>query len=147
VKRLAAVVLAALGLAAPAALAWPGPPKAPAPTPPQPGAPPPAWIETQAKSAWLLYGSYCWKTTCVDMIPPETRPGLPIFTVARGRTMRVHVGFPVTSATVSIARRKVPAKLDARRRVLSWTAQRGGILVVFVRASGSASYDGRLRIR
>jgi hypothetical protein len=30
--------------------------------------PPRAWIEAQAKSAWLFYETYCWKTTCIDTI-------------------------------------------------------------------------------
>jgi hypothetical protein len=147
VKRLAWVVVAALTFAVPAALAWPGAPKAPAPTPPQPGAPPPAWIESQAKSAWLFYGSYCWRTTCADLIPPETRPGLPVFTVARGQTLRVHLGFATRSATVSIDRGKVTAKLDSTKRVLSWRAGRAGILTIFARAAGDASYVARLRVR
>jgi hypothetical protein len=148
VKRGPAVVLAALSFAVPAAFAWPGVPKAPPPTPPRPGAPPPAWIETQAKSAWLFYGSYCWKTTCADLIPPETRPGLPLFAVLRGQTLRVHLGFAATSATASIDRRKVAAKLDASRRIISWSAGRAGILTISARASsGSATYAVQLRIR
>jgi len=146
-RRLASVALAALAFCVPPALAWPGAPKTPPPAQPQPGAPPPAWIETQATSAWLFYGSYCWKTTCADLIPPETRPGLPVFTAKRGRTLRVHLGFAATSATVSIDRRKVPAKFDARKRVVSWSAARAGILTVFARASGDASYVARLRVR
>ena len=147
-KRRAAVLLAALSFAVPAAFAWPGAPKTPPPTPPQPGAPPPAWIETQAKSAWLFYGIYCWKTTCADLIPPETRPGLPVFTVLRGQTLRVHLGFAATSATATIDRRKVTAKLDASRHVVSWSTGRAGILTISARASsGSASYFARLRIR
>jgi hypothetical protein len=147
VKYAAVALVAALAIAVPAALAWPGPPKTPPPTPPLPIAPPPAWIETQAKSAWLFYGVYCWKTTCADLIPPETRPGLPIFTVARQQTLRVHLGFAATSATVSINKRKVAAKLDARKRIISWSATRAGILTISARASaGSASYVARLRI-
>ncbi len=143
-----AVALAVLAFAAPAALAWPGAPKAPSPTPPSSGAPPPAWIETQAKSAWLYYGSYCWETMCVDLIPPETRPGLPTFTVARGRVVRVHLRFLARSATVSIDRRNVSTSFNADTRTLSWSATRGGILTVFARAAaGDASYVARLRVR
>ena len=142
-----AALVAALAIAVPAALAWPGPPKTPPPTPPLPIAPPPAWIEIQAKSAWLYYGVYCWKTTCADLIPPEMRPGLPVFVAARQQTLRVHLGFAATSATVSIDRRKLPAKLDPRRRIISWNAAHAGILTISARASaGSASYVARLRI-
>jgi hypothetical protein len=143
-----AIALAVLAFAAPAALAWPGAPKAPPPTPPSSGAPPPAWIETQAKSAWLFYGSYCWKTMCVDLIPPDTRPGLPSFTVARGRIVRVHLRFAARSATVSIDRRKASSTFNADKRIVSWSATRAGILTVSARgAAGSASYVARLRVR
>jgi hypothetical protein len=143
-----AVALAVLAFAAPAALAWPNAPKAPPPTPPSSAAPPPAWIETQAKSAWLYYGSYCWTTMCVDLIPPETRPGLPTFTVARGRIVRVHLRFVARSATVSIDRRKVSSSFNADKRILSWSATRAGILTVFARAAaGDASYVARLQVR
>jgi hypothetical protein len=140
--------LAALGLAAPAALAWPGAPTAAPPTPPSAGAPRPAWIETQAKSAWLFYGSYCWKTICVDLIPPETRPGLPVFSVARGHTVRVHLRITAKSATVSIDRHRVSTNFNARTRIVSWPATRAGILTVSTRAAaGDASYVARLRVR
>jgi hypothetical protein len=143
-----AVALSVLVLAAPAALAWPGTPTAPPPTPPSSGAPPPAWIETQAKSAWLYYGSYCWKTLCIDLIPPETRPGLPTFAVGRRSTVRVHLRFGAASATVSIDRRKVSTTFNADKRIVSWSATRAGILTVSARAaSGDASYVARLRVR
>jgi hypothetical protein len=143
-----AVALAVLAFAAPAALAWPSAPKAPPPTAPSSAAPPPAWIETQAKSAWLYYGSYCWKTMCVDLIPPETRPGLPTFTVARGRIVRVHLRFVATSATVSIDRRKVSSSFNADKQILLWSATRAGILTISARAAaGDASYVARLQVR
>jgi hypothetical protein len=112
-----------------------------------PGAPPPAWIETQTNRAWLFYGSFCWKTSCADLIPPETRPGLPVFTVARGQTVRVHLQFVATSATASIDRHKLSTTFNAKNRILSWSAERAGILTVFARANGDASYVTRLRIR
>jgi hypothetical protein len=135
--------------ATPAALAWPGPPNAPSPTPPQPtGAPPPAWIETRARAAWLFYDTYCWQTACVDMIPPQTRPGLPLFTVSRGVAIRVHLGFAAKSASVSVDRRPIRSTLTGARRIVSWRAGRAGILTVSARASvGDASYVARLRVR
>jgi hypothetical protein len=141
-------VFATIAVAVPAALAWPGAPRTPPPPMPMPGAPPPAWIETQAKSGWLFYGTYCWKTACITLIPPETRPGLPVFAVKRGQVLRVHLGFTATSACVSVDRRKVSAKLDASRHIVSWSAGRAGILAVSARASaGSPSYVARLRVR
>ncbi len=148
--RLALVGLAALVLV-PAALGWSGRPSTPPPKAPNPGGPPPAWIETQSKSAWLAFGSYCWTTAgvgaCVDMIPPQSRPDLPVFRVARGRTVRVHLGFAAKSASVNVGGRVVRARLAVNRRVLSWSATRGGILTVFARPSaGDASYVARLRL-
>ena len=140
------VLLAALAVAVPAALAWPGRPTKPPPKPPNAGGPPPAWIETQAKSAWLAYGSYCWKTACVDMIPPQSRPDLPAFGVKGGSTVRVHLGYRATSVTVSLDRRVVRATLDPTRRVVSWRVVRGGLLTVFARAAGDVSYVTRLRV-
>jgi hypothetical protein len=144
--RRALLVVGLLAAGAPAALAWPGPPKTHPPKPPAPGAPPPAWIGTISKSAWLAFGSYCWKTSCVDMIPPETRPGLPSVTVSRARTVRVHLGFAAGTAMVAIDKKRVVAKLDATKRIVSWTAMRGGFLVVSARAAGSASYVARLSV-
>jgi hypothetical protein len=142
-----AIALIAAALLAPAALAWPGKPAKVPPKPPNPGAPPPAWIETQSRSTWLAYGSYCWRTTCVDMIPPQTRPDLPLVAVKRGRTVRVHLGFSVRSARVSLGGRVVRASLDVTRRVVSWQAARGGIVTVFARPeAGDASYHARLRL-
>ena len=146
-KARALVLVAALAVAAPAALAWPGRPTPPPPKPPNAGGPPPAWIETQAKSAWLAYGSYCWKTACVDLIPPQSRPDLPALAVRRGRTVRVHLGFAAKSVGVSLDKTVIRAKLDATRRIVSWSATRGGVLTVFARAAGDASYVARLRIR
>jgi hypothetical protein len=141
------VLVTALAIGVPAALAWPGRPASRPPRPPNGGAPPPAWIETQAKSAWLAYGTYCWNTGCVDMIPPQSRPDLPIFGVTRGRTVRVHLGFAAKSISVSLDKTAIRAKLDATRRIASWSATRGGILTVSARATGDASYVARLRVR
>lgn len=142
----ALAIFTALAIAAPTALAWPGRPAKPPPKPPNAGGPPPAWIESQAKSAWLAYGSYCWATTCVDMIPPQSRPNLPAFVVRRGRTIRLHLGFAAKSVSVSIDTRAVRAEVNVTKRIISWNATRGGVLTVFARAAGDASYVARLRL-
>ena len=142
-----ALVIAAVPLtAAPVALAWPGRPSTPPPKPPGAGAPPPAWIETQTRSSWLAYGSYCWKTSCIDMLPPDSRPGLPAFSIVRGGTVRVHLGFSAKTISVTVDKRPVSARLDGTRRVVTWKAARGGILTVSARAAGDASYVTRLRM-
>jgi hypothetical protein len=85
---------------------------------------------------------------CVDLIPPETRPGLPTFTVARGHIVRIHLRFVGRSATVSIDRRKISSSFNADKRIVSWSATRAGILTVFARAAaGDPSYVARLRVR
>ena len=140
------VALAAAALLAPAALGWPGKPAKAPPKPPNPGAPPPAWIESKSKSAWLAYSSYCWKTTCVDMIPPQARPDLPSFAVKRGTTVRVHLAFRAKGVTVSVDKNVVAARIDTTRRVVSWKASRSGILTVFARTAGDAGYVARLRL-
>jgi hypothetical protein len=81
------------------------------------------------------------------MIPPETRPGLPGFTVPHGALVRIHLGFAAQSASISVDKKPIRARLDATRRVILWTANHGGILTAFARAAGDASYVARLRIR
>jgi hypothetical protein len=145
-KARALISLLTLLVVVPTALAWPGPPKSARPKPPNPGAPPPAWIETQTKSAWLAFGSYCWKTACVDMIPPNSRPDLPGLTSKRGSTIRVHLGFAAKSVEVDLGTKPINAKLDPTKRIIFWGTTRGGILSVSARAQGSASYVARLRV-
>lgn len=149
-KRLALVWLVA-AVCVPAALAWPGRPAGPAPTPPNPGAPPPAWIETAQKSAWLAYGSYCWggsgRAACVDMLPVQTRPDLPLVRAARRATLRIHLALRNPKTTLTVAGKPVRIKVDATRRIVSWQATGGGILQLSVRAAGgTASYVARLRL-
>src|SRR5919204_1098641 len=122
----AVVVLAAAAITAPAALAWPGRPSSPPPKAPNPGAPPPAWIETQTKSAWLAYGSYCWtnggQAACVDMLPPQSRPDLPLIKVARGGVLRVHLALKRPAATLAVAGRRTAVRVDRDRGIVSWSA-------------------------
>jgi hypothetical protein len=142
----ALVLVYALAIGVPSALAWPGRPANSPPKPPNPGAPPPAWIETPAKSAWLAYSSYCWKTACVDMIPPDSRPDLPRFVVRHGSLVRVHLGFAAKSVTVNVGTRPIRTKLDPTKRIASWKGTRSGVLTVFARTAGDASYVARLRV-
>ena len=146
-KIAALFACAAAAIAVPAALAWPGRPPASPPKPPSAVHPPAAWIETTAESAWLAYGSYCWKTACIDMIAPQTRPDLPFFTVKRGGVVRVHLAFVPSSVSVGVDGRTVVAVLDKARRIVSWKATRGGILNVFTRMGGDASFVARLKLR
>jgi hypothetical protein len=41
------------------------PPSAPPPATVPGNAPPPAWVETETGSYWLVYSGYCWGPRCV----------------------------------------------------------------------------------
>src|SRR5213592_4291796 len=107
-----------LGLAlttAALAASWPGRPTTAPPKLTQPG-PPPAWIETHTTARWLAYSSYCWKTRCVDYLPPASRPDLPRVRVARGGVVRIHFAFVPKDVRVTLLstpprRAKLPAAL------------------------------------
>lgn len=108
-------------------------------------APPPAWIEYGARSRWLAYGSYCCRTACVDMLPPESRPDLPRVKVTPGRMVRVHLGFKSTMASVHVLRAGRAVKLPPTgRRTLSFRARRGILIVGERGPRGSAGYIARL---
>jgi hypothetical protein len=130
------------------AATWPGRPVAKPPKLSQSG-PPPAWIETHTKSSWLAFSSYCWKTTCADYVPPQSRTDLPIVVVRRGARVRIH--FAITPSQVH-ATTFVGTKLKhvtlQRTRTVSWTPTLTGVVSFDVRgASGSASYVARVRVR
>lgn len=108
-------------------------------------APPPAWIEVGARSRWLAYGSYCWGTACVDMLPPESRPDLPRVNVTPGRMLRVHFAFEPSRASVHLLRATRWVRLASiGGRTLSFRARRGILIVDASGARGSASYVARL---
>jgi hypothetical protein len=147
----AAVLLAGAATAGSIAGSWPGRPASP---PPKLGAgtkgPPPAWIESRTRSWWLAYSSYCWKTTCVDFIPPQNRPDLPTIFVRRGSALRLHLGFRPRelSITVQSGHNRKQTKLRAEP-VARFTPSRSGLLTVFARpatAGGDATYVARLRV-
>jgi hypothetical protein len=142
-----ALLATAVAVAARGGTDWPGRPKTEPPRLHQKG-PPPAWIETHSRSAWLAYGSYCWRTLCVDMIPPAMRKDVPTVSVKRGRLVRIHLAFTPRAAGVLVMRgdRSSSFRLQAER-VLTWRPNRAGVALVDVRAQpGSASYLFRLRV-
>jgi hypothetical protein len=142
------VTLAVLSLAwvGSARADWPGRPKADPPRLHQQG-PPPAWIETSTRSAWLAFGSYCWRTLCADMIPPATRTDLPSVAVRRGRLVRIHLAFTPRAASILIMRSgQTWTYRLSPQRVLEWRPGRAGIVLVAAQARpGSAGYLFRLR--
>jgi len=146
--RLGLLVLVLLPTTAALAASWPGRPTSRPPKLQQAG-PPPAWIETHTTSTWLAYSTYCWKTTCVDFIPPASRSGLPVVRIVRGAKVRVHFALQPTEVYVALVqgsggkRYKLP-----NARVVTWQPPASGIADFEIRAAGgSASYVARLRLR
>lgn len=129
-----------------AAFGWPGRPHGAAPTLDQPG-PPPAWVETATTSRWLAFSSYCWNTTCVDMLPPTTRPDLPQITVHRRQLVRFHLGFTPQQATATVLSGSSSSRFSLpRARTMSSRASKSGILTLELHAAaGSASYTIRVK--
>jgi hypothetical protein len=136
--------LAALLIAAPVAATPPG-----SPPPKVSGArtaPPPAWIElpADAPSRWLAYGSFCWKTTCADFLPPQMRPDLPRARVRVGSTVRFHLGFKPSKLRLELVGGARTWTLRPAR-VSSWRVARRGVVSLTAHApGGDASYAIRL---
>src|SRR5829696_9167942 len=137
--RIALAVIAALVVTATAS-AWPGRPTAAPPKPADPAGPPPAWVEAPVKAVWLSYGSYCWRTSCADYLPPTQRPDLARLTLERGDTTRIHLSFKPTKLSV----RRLPANTVVALHaatLASWRPTAGGVVVFEAKgAGGSASY-------
>jgi hypothetical protein len=142
-----AMLAGALGAAGPAA-AWPGPPRTAAPHVKGASGPPAAWLETRTRSVWLAFSGYCWKTTCADFPPPQSRTNLPVVRVRRGALVRVHFAFPpseVHATTFAGTTLRHAALRPAR--TTGWRPRRAGVVSFDVRGtSGSASYLVRVRI-
>ena len=145
----AVATAAAVGLiATPGAIAWPGRPPGAPPKLSQPG-PPPAWLETATSSRWLAFSGYCWKTRCVDMLPPAGRPDLPSISARRGQLLRFHLRFLPRRADVAVlVGGSVTRYALHPAQTVMWRAAKAGIVTLEVRtASGSAGYLTRLALR
>jgi hypothetical protein len=112
--------------------------------------PPPALIETPGGSVWLAFGSYCWsgpeeKGTvvglCVDMVPAPA--DLPVVRFVPGQRIRIRLAFEPREVSLTVGGSPI---LMQPRRVLEWTATRGGVLELFVypERGGDATYRARL---
>ena len=130
------------------AASWPGRPSTNPPRLQQPG-PPPAWIETHTNSRWLAYSTYCWKTTCVDFVPPASRPGLPTLKIVHGASVRVHFAVQPTEVKVALVQGSNGKRYNLRAaRVVTWKPPASGVADFEIRApGGSASYVARLTVR
>lgn len=113
-------------------------------------APPPAWAEAGSRARWLAFGSYCWSTACVDMLPPANRPDLPVLRLSAQGSVRIHLAFRPSSLSVRIVRGaklgpllKLPA-----RAVVDWHPVQAGLAIIEARGPhGSTSYLMRLTPR
>jgi hypothetical protein len=121
------------------------PPHAAAPPPEKPSArngPPGAWLETAAGTTWLARGSFCWHVKngnlCADSAAPSCdQKWIPQVEVARGETVRAHLGFEPEQASVE------GATTSVNGRTVSWQATRGGAFMLFTKTrDGDASYFG-----
>lgn len=140
------LIVVAFAVAPPAlAASWPGRPTAKPPTLQQPG-PPPAWIETHARSSWLAYSSYCWKTTCADYLPPASRSDLPRVRLTRGASVRIHFAFLPRDARVTLISAHAGKRVELdKARIVEWKPSASGVAVIEVHAAaGSASYVARM---
>jgi len=131
------------------AAAWPGRPAAQPPHVKGAAGPPAAWLETHTRSLWLAFSSFCWKTTCADYPPPQSRTDLPGVAVRRGAAVRVHFAFAPSQvhATTFVGMKFKHTTLRPARTV-SWQPTLTGVVSFDVRgAAGSASYVARVRVR
>ena len=138
----AAATFALLTLGAVSAYAKPGtpPPNVQGTT----SEPPPAWTSAQGSERWLAYGSFCWRTACVDFIPPARRTDLPKLTARAGATIGIHLGFAPKSVRVRVLDTGQAYPLAAARDT-RWRVRGSGVILVEARgANGSASYVARI---
>ena len=121
------------------------PPHASGPPPGKPqvrSGPPGAWLETAAGNTWLARGSFCWHFknhgVCADSAAASCdQKWIPHIEVARGETIRAHLGFVPQEASVEGATTSVDG------RTVSLDAPRGGAFMLFAKTRrGDASYFG-----
>jgi hypothetical protein len=143
--RAALLVALALPLAACGSRSHALQPSTPSPSTGRPG-PPPAWIETKAGSRWLGYSSSCWTVrngnestgSCADFLAPKCgQPGVPNLQLQAGETVRAHLGYSPTEASVDVS------AATLRGRIVEWRVTGPGGFTLFTRAAdGDASYVG-----
>lgn len=108
-------------------------------------APPPAWVEAGVVEKWLAYSSYCWKTACVDFVPPAMRKDIPVLTIKRGRLVKIHLRF--APAELSVSQGAKTTRL-APARVATWRPGTGlATIIARPESGGDASYLVRIRFR
>jgi hypothetical protein len=117
------------------------------------GGPPPAWIETQAGNQWLGYSTFCWTRhtgkgetgICADAITPTCdQSQVPHVFVEEGETVRAHLGFTPTEASLLGGPSLVGGTSALNGRTMEWKIGEAGVFVVFARSQNGddASYAG-----
>jgi hypothetical protein len=101
------------------------PPSTPPPATVPGNAPPPAWVETESGSYWLVYSGYCWGPRCVKHGAVLLDVKVPRVQVRRGEVVRFHLGFQPRRVTLSFDRGRI-VRLRPER-TMSWRVERGGI--------------------
>jgi hypothetical protein len=99
------------------------------------GGPPPAWIETQAGNQWLGYSTFCWTRhtgkgetgICADAITPTCdQSQVPHVFVEEGETVRAHLGFTPTEASLLGGPSLVGGTSALNGRTMEWKIGEAG---------------------
>ena len=98
--------------------------------------PPAAWLEAKSGKTWLGLSSFCWRTgnsgVCADGAAPMCKEqGVPDVGVERGETVRAHLGYTPSEASVDNAL----AKLEGR--TVTWRVSEAGPFVLFTKDGDS----------
>lgn len=110
-------------------------------------APPVVHAQVGPRVITLATGSYCWKTTCADMLPPKSRTDIPRAVLANGSRIQITLGFRATSWRVGRLGSSHSERLPAGRSG-SFVVSGSGIYSVEIdhSANGSASYLIRITV-
>jgi hypothetical protein len=94
--------------------------------------PPAAWLETKAGRSWLGFSSFCWKQAtgglCADGAAPTCgQQGVPDVNLRSGETVRAHLGYTPSDASVD------NAVAELRGRTVTWRVTEAGPFVLFTK--------------
>ena len=142
-KALALIPLAVLLAACGSSAASPPTTRSPA----SKNGPPAAWLETKAGNHWIGFSSFCWRKgnsgLCGDAAAPRCGlQGVPDVNVQSGETVRVHLGYAPTEASVD------NGVAGLRGRTVTWRVAKAGPFLLFTKGeAGDASYVACARFR
>lgn len=102
--------------------------------------PPAAWLQTKAGKRWLGSSSFCWKKgnsgLCADAAAPMCgMHGVPDVKVQSGETVRAHLGYAPSEASVD------NGAAGLRGRTVTWRVRKAGPFLLFTKGKNvDASY-------